>query len=143
MSDKVRAMTQADGAGEEDEVYAGGRGKGRSAETTDLALLARRFTKKAVKTLADIMQDPTAPHNARIAASREILNRGHGQAPTHVEIVKNLTDDELEQMSQVILERRQKVLAQKKDKARLIAEQNFRPKIPVKSLPVPDDVLLP
>ncbi len=41
--------------------------------------MARRHTKKAIATLAEIMLDENAPHNARVAATNSLLDRGHGR----------------------------------------------------------------
>lgn len=59
-----------------------GRPKGAlNHATKDLKALAGQYTVKALETLASIMANPKAPHAARVAAAREILDRSHGKAP--------------------------------------------------------------
>ncbi|HWK45119.1 MAG TPA: hypothetical protein VNT30_10375 [Stellaceae bacterium] len=41
--------------------------------------LARSHTNSAITTLADVMQDATAPPTARVAAATAMLARGHGR----------------------------------------------------------------
>ena len=55
---------------------------GRPKEVAEVRELARRHTKKAIATLAEIMLDENAPHNARVAATNSLLDRGHGR-PEH------------------------------------------------------------
>jgi hypothetical protein len=45
-----------------------------------IASLARSYTDTAIKTLAGIMMEPTAPARARIAAAAILLDRGWGKA---------------------------------------------------------------
>jgi hypothetical protein len=45
----------------------------------EIASLARMHTKKAVKTLAAIMNEPHAPYSARVAAAEALLDRGWGK----------------------------------------------------------------
>ena len=45
----------------------------------EIASLARMHTKKAVKTLAAIMNEPSAPYAARVAAAEALLDRGWGK----------------------------------------------------------------
>jgi cellobiose-specific phosphotransferase system component IIA len=40
--------------------------------------LAREHTEKAIDTIAEIMDDTFAENKDRLAAAKEILNRGHG-----------------------------------------------------------------
>lgn len=49
------------------------------AEAT-LKELARQHTSEALQTLVDMMQDTGTPPAARVAAVKEILDRGHGKA---------------------------------------------------------------
>ena len=46
----------------------------------EIASLAGMHTKKAVKTLAAIMNEPRAPYAARVAAAEALLDRGWGRA---------------------------------------------------------------
>lgn len=52
--------------------------------TSAVKKLAGKYTKPALKTLASIMNDTTEPAPARVAAARELLDRGHGKAPQSV-----------------------------------------------------------
>jgi hypothetical protein len=45
----------------------------------EIASLARIHTKKAVRTLAAIMNEPHAPYAARVAAAEALLDRGWGK----------------------------------------------------------------
>lgn len=48
--------------------------------TADIKSLAQTYGPDAVDTLAGIMQDERAPHAARGAAARELIDRGFGKA---------------------------------------------------------------
>jgi hypothetical protein len=58
----------------------GGRRKGTANKPTPLKEAARVYTIEALHVLADIMRTGTN-EAARIAAARELLDRGHGKAP--------------------------------------------------------------
>jgi hypothetical protein len=45
----------------------------------EIASLARMHTRKAVRTLAAIMNEPSAPFAARVAAAEALLDRGWGK----------------------------------------------------------------
>ena len=47
---------------------------------TDIRSLARSHTRLAIGTLVGVMVNPKAMSSAKVAASREMLNRGWGQA---------------------------------------------------------------
>jgi len=49
---------------------------------TDLRSLARAHTDMAVRVLAGVAQQETAPPAARVAAAAHLLDRGWGKAPT-------------------------------------------------------------
>lgn len=53
--------------------------------TRELKALAQTYTPKAVKALAQIMLDATAPHAARVTAATALLDRGHGRPTQHTE----------------------------------------------------------
>src|SRR5262245_29754216 len=55
------------------------RGSQMAKTPVEIASLARMHTKKAVKTLAAIMNEPRAPYAARVAAAEALLNRGWGR----------------------------------------------------------------
>lgn len=47
---------------------------------TEIRSLARSHTETALKTLAGIMNEPEAPHAARVSAANSLLDRGWGKA---------------------------------------------------------------
>jgi len=53
--------------------------------TAEIRSLARGHTEKAINTLASIMNQPKAPAAARVAAAKEILDRGWGKAAQPVD----------------------------------------------------------
>jgi Family of unknown function (DUF5681) len=53
---------------------------GRPKEVREVKTLARERTARAIDVLSRIMDDPKAPSAARVAAARELLDRGHGRA---------------------------------------------------------------
>lgn len=62
---------------------------------TEIRSLARKHTDAAMRTLAAIMVEPSAPHSARVAAANSILDRGWGKAEVRVEaehIVRYVAD---------------------------------------------------
>ena len=68
---------------------------------TDIRSLARSHTETALKVLAGIMQEGTAPHAARVSAATALLDRGWGKPHQTADvtvrrmIAKDLADDEL------------------------------------------------
>jgi hypothetical protein len=52
---------------------------GRPKEVAEVRELARRHTKKAIATLAEIMLDEKALETAGIAATNSLLDRGYGR----------------------------------------------------------------
>jgi hypothetical protein len=52
----------------------------------EIKSLAREHTESALKTLAHIMREPTAPHSARVAASIALLDRGWGKPDSKHEL---------------------------------------------------------
>lgn len=52
---------------------------------TEIKSLARSHTDAALKTLAGIMNKTDAPESARVAAARELLDRGWGKATQTIE----------------------------------------------------------
>jgi hypothetical protein len=65
---------------------------------TEIASLARSFTKPALKTLAAIMHQPKAPAAARVQAAVALLDRGWGKAAQLVAV-----DGEIRQLVEVKL----------------------------------------
>jgi hypothetical protein len=48
---------------------------------TEIRSLARAHTESAIKVLAGIMNEVSAPHAARVSAAQALLDRGWGKAP--------------------------------------------------------------
>jgi hypothetical protein len=61
---------------------------------------ARSYTDTAIKTLAGIMMEPSAPARARIAAAAILLDRGWGKPKENVE----LPDAEPRQITHIVRE---------------------------------------
>ena len=55
-----------------------GNPKGRPKEIVDLRSLARQHTEKAIAALVEVVTD--ADHAQRVAAAKELLDRGYGKA---------------------------------------------------------------
>ncbi len=65
----------------------GGRKKGTpNKSTADVKALAQNYTGQAIETLASIMGDESMPAAARVAAVKEILDRGHGKSSQALEV---------------------------------------------------------
>ncbi|GAB5471742.1 MAG: hypothetical protein Kilf2KO_47720 [Rhodospirillales bacterium] len=60
-----------------------------SRRPVDLSHLAARHGKTMIEVLVTIACDPELPAAARVAAAKEVLERGHGRAPTHVNLDGN------------------------------------------------------
>lgn len=72
-------------------------GKGRPAgvpnkATAEVKAAAAVYTAEAVDTLARIMRDPEMPPQARVAACRELLDRGHGKPTQALDLGSGLRD---------------------------------------------------
>ena len=60
----------------------GGRPKGvPNKATAEVKALAQQYTEDAIEALVSIMQGAKQPPAARVAAAKELLDRGHGRAP--------------------------------------------------------------
>jgi membrane-bound ClpP family serine protease len=73
----------------------GNRGKGRkkgvpNKATADIKALAQQHGPNAIKTLADIMVDNNQPPAARVAAAKELIDRGYGKAKEFIDIDANV-----------------------------------------------------
>jgi len=80
-----------------------GRPKGAlNKNTRSVRELASTFTEDAVYLLVTTMRDSTAPHAARIAAARELLDRAHGR-PSATATVTVRRDATLAEMGDTIL----------------------------------------
>lgn len=65
----------------------GGRQKGSSNKVTaDIKALAQAHCADAVDTLASIMTDVETPAAARVAAAKELIDRGYGKAVQPTEL---------------------------------------------------------
>jgi hypothetical protein len=63
----------------------GGRRRGTpNKASAEIKELAREYSAEAIGTLAALMRNSKVPPVARVAAARELLDRGHGKAPTAV-----------------------------------------------------------
>ena len=64
----------------------GGRQPGTpNKATADVKAVAATYTTAALETLAEIMQDGTAPHSARVAAANALLDRAVGKPRQELE----------------------------------------------------------
>ena len=64
----------------------GGRQAGTpNKATADVKAVAATYTTAALETLAEIMQDGTAPHSARVAAANALLDRAVGKPRQELE----------------------------------------------------------
>lgn len=57
---------------------------GRPKEVREVKVLARERTASAIEVLTKIMEDPKAAPAARVAACRELLDRGYGRPESSV-----------------------------------------------------------
>lgn len=83
----------------------GGRKKGvLNKATADVRKMAQTYGPEAVDILAEIMRDESKPDAARIAAAKELLDRGFGKSPQSLDITsdgaqifapKEMTDEQL------------------------------------------------
>jgi hypothetical protein len=68
-----------------------GNPNGRRKADILLSELAKVHTEDVVRTLADIVMNKNATPSARVAAASELLDRGWGRAPQHIELNQNVT----------------------------------------------------
>ncbi len=65
----------------------GGRQKGvLNKATADVRKMAQTYGPEAVDILAEIMRDESKPDAARIAAAKELLDRGFGKSPQSLDL---------------------------------------------------------
>ena len=63
-----------------------GRPKGqRNKITADIKVIAQQYGEEAITALVEIIRDGEAPPAARVAASREILDRAYGKSHQSVD----------------------------------------------------------
>lgn len=58
----------------------------------EIRSLARKHTEAAMRTLAAIMREPSAPHSARVMAANSILDRGWGKSVQVAEVTLTNVD---------------------------------------------------
>lgn len=64
-----------------------GRPKGRRNKiTADIKALAQVYAPSAIKTLAEIMTGAEQPPAARVAAAKELIDRGYGKAVQAIDV---------------------------------------------------------
>jgi hypothetical protein len=57
----------------------------KAKSIVEIESLARSYSRAAIKTLAGIMMEPSAPARARVAAAAILLERGWGKPKQHIE----------------------------------------------------------
>lgn len=58
-----------------------GRKKGsRNKVTADIKRIAQDYGEESILAMVEIMRDKGAPHASRVAAAREVLDRGYGKS---------------------------------------------------------------
>jgi hypothetical protein len=57
----------------------------KAKSIVEIESLARSYSHTAIKVLAGIMMEPSAPHRARVAAAAILLDRGFGRAKLYIE----------------------------------------------------------
>ncbi|MDQ5769932.1 hypothetical protein [Thiothrix subterranea] len=71
----------------------GGRVAGTpNKATADVKAVAGSYTTAALETLAEIMQDGTAPHSARVSAANALLDRAVGKPRQELEHAGNTAE---------------------------------------------------
>lgn len=63
-----------------------GNPKGRPPLSRDVKVLAKKYTKRAVQVLVEVMDDRAAPCASRVSAAQTILDRGWGKAPLDLKV---------------------------------------------------------
>ena len=59
---------------------------GQSRETALVKRIAQKHGSEMIQALVDIVRDQTAPHAARVAAAREVLDRGFGRPEQNIDV---------------------------------------------------------
>jgi Flp pilus assembly protein TadD len=73
-----------------------GNPSGRRKEVGPVRELAKQYTQAAIDTLAKVMEDPSAPPSARVAAAEALLARGWGKPQQAIEMsVQQVSPDGL------------------------------------------------
>ena len=76
---------------ERSDAVQGNRGKGRkkgvpNKATADLKAIAQVHGPDAIRTLAEIMGNKSSPEASRIAAAKELIDRGYGRAVQAIDV---------------------------------------------------------
>lgn len=73
-----------------------GNPKGRRVETEEQKLqkLIRKYADKAVNAYVDCLDDPDAPHSAKIQAATALLDRGFGKPKQEMDLHATVSIDE-------------------------------------------------
>jgi len=74
---------------------ASGNPGGRPRIPEEVKELARAHTVEAIRTLAEVMGDPSAPHAARLNAAEKLLDRAWGKSESTVNVNDNRTPRDL------------------------------------------------
>ena len=73
-----------------------GNPSGRRREIGPVRELAKQYTEAAIDTLAKVMEDPSAPPSARVAAAEALLARGWGKPSQAIEMsIERVSLDQL------------------------------------------------
>ena len=82
-----------------------GNPDGRRKEVGPVRELAKQYTEAAIDTLAKVMEDPSAPPSARVAAAEALLARGWGRPQQDVDLsISQVSMDQLETRSRICVE---------------------------------------
>lgn len=72
-----------------------GNPSGRPRIPEEVKELARAHTAEAIRTLAEVMGDSSAPHNARVNAAEKLLDRAWGKSESTVNVNDSRTPRDL------------------------------------------------
>lgn len=72
-----------------------GNPNGRPKVPEEVRELARAHTVEAIRTLAEVMGDSSAPHAARLSAAEKLLDRAWGKSEATVNVKDNRTPRDL------------------------------------------------
>ena len=72
-----------------------GNPSGRPKIPEGVRELAKAHTEEAIRTLAEVMGDSSAPHGARVTAAEKLLDRAWGKSESTVNVNDNRTPRDL------------------------------------------------
>ena len=72
-----------------------GNPSGRPRIPEEVKELAKAHTEDAIRTLAEVMGDSSAPHSARVNAAEKLLDRAWGKSESTVNVNDNRTPRDL------------------------------------------------